>query len=188
MLDVRWCSFLRQLVDVEVLVLIKTNNGPMFCMVLLYGVPWMFCWSGWIRGRILFKEGRVWYPNFHFFFSFLSCSVALGFGVSGGIPQKTIDLLAFFPLGSGAQRGAEFGPLISIRWMRAPPLLPNPSRPLSSPIGCSRPYPLHGSLLPLDPTTQQGSRIGGARWIEEEERIKEMFLPISSWRFSWGKP
>jgi hypothetical protein len=59
MLDVRCCSFLRQLVDVEVLVLIKTNNGPMFCMVLLYGVPWMFYWSGRIRGRILFKGGRV---------------------------------------------------------------------------------------------------------------------------------
>jgi hypothetical protein len=42
------------------------------------------------------------------------------------------------------------------------------------------PYPLHGSLLPLDPPTQQGSRRGGARWIEEEERIKEMFFPISS--------
>jgi hypothetical protein len=41
----------------------------------------------------------------NFFFSFLSCSVALGFGVSGGIPQKTVDLLTFFPLGSGAQRG-----------------------------------------------------------------------------------
>jgi hypothetical protein len=26
------------------------------------------------------------------FFSFLSCSVALGFGVSGGIPQKIVDL------------------------------------------------------------------------------------------------
>jgi hypothetical protein len=39
------------------------------------------------------------------FFSFLSCSVALGFGVSGGIHQGTIDLLAFFPLGSGAQMG-----------------------------------------------------------------------------------
>jgi hypothetical protein len=39
------------------------------------------------------------------FFSFLSCSIALGFGVSGGIPQETIYLLAFFPLGSGAQMG-----------------------------------------------------------------------------------
>jgi hypothetical protein len=39
------------------------------------------------------------------FFSFLSCSMALGFGVSGGIPQKIVDLLAFFSLGSGAQMG-----------------------------------------------------------------------------------
>jgi hypothetical protein len=41
----------------------------------------------------------------NFFFSFLSCSVAFGFGVSGGIPQEKVDLLAFFPLGSGAQMG-----------------------------------------------------------------------------------
>jgi hypothetical protein len=41
----------------------------------------------------------------NFFFSFLSCSVALGFGVSGGIPQETVDLLPVFPLGSGAQMG-----------------------------------------------------------------------------------
>jgi hypothetical protein len=32
----------------------------------------------------------------NFFFSFLSCSVALGFGVSGDISRGNIDLLAFF--------------------------------------------------------------------------------------------
>jgi hypothetical protein len=32
------------------------------------------------------------------------------------------------------------------------------------------------SSLEISPT-QQGSRRGGARWIEEEERIKEMFYP-----------
>jgi hypothetical protein len=56
----------------------------------------------------------------NFFFAFLSCSVALGFRVSGGIPQKTVDLLAFISLGSGAQRGERVWPLISIRWMGAP--------------------------------------------------------------------
>jgi hypothetical protein len=122
------------------------------------------------------------------FFSFLSCSVALGFGVSGGIPQKIVDLLAFFPLGLGAQRGEQVWAIDLDLVDRSPPLLPNPSRPLplllSSPLAAA-PYPLHGSLLPLDPPpTQQGSRRGGARWIEEEERIKEMFFPISSWRFS----
>jgi hypothetical protein len=30
------------------------------------------------------------------FFSFLSCSVALGFGVSGGILQETVDFWHFF--------------------------------------------------------------------------------------------
>jgi hypothetical protein len=137
----------------------------------------------------------------NFLLSFLSCYVALGFGVSGCIPQKTVDLLAFFPLGSGAQKGErvwaiDLGPVDG-----SPPLLPNPSHPLSfSPIGCSRPSlscsPLHWQPpLPspwLPPTsrspTQQGSRRGGARWIEEEERIKKMFFSISSWRFSCGKP
>jgi hypothetical protein len=43
----------------------------------------------------------------NFFFSFLSCSVALGFGVSGGIPQKTVDLLAFFRwVGSSKERAS----------------------------------------------------------------------------------
>jgi hypothetical protein len=58
----------------------------------------------------------------NFFFSILSCSVALGFGVSGGIPQKTVDLLAFFRWGRELKGKSEFGPLISIRWMGAPPL------------------------------------------------------------------
>jgi hypothetical protein len=83
-------------------------------------------------------EGSIWsegvIPQFsekklNFFFSFLSCSVALGFGVSGGIPQETVDLLAFFPLGLGAQMGEgvwaiDFDPVDG-----SPPLLPNPSRP-----------------------------------------------------------
>jgi hypothetical protein len=41
----------------------------------------------------------------NFFFSFLSCSVALGFGVSGGIPQGNSRSFGIFPLGSGAQMG-----------------------------------------------------------------------------------
>jgi hypothetical protein len=51
---------------------------------------------------------------------------------------------------------------------------------VSSPWAASL-YPLHGFLLPLDlPSMQQGSRRGGARRIEEGEKIKEMFFPISS--------
>jgi hypothetical protein len=62
----------------------------------------------------------------NFFFSILSCSVALGFGVSGGIPQKTVDLLAFFRWGRELKGKSEFGPLISIQWMGAPPSPPQP--------------------------------------------------------------
>jgi hypothetical protein len=39
------------------------------------------------------------------FFSVLSCYVALGFGVSGGIPQGNSRSFGIFPLGSGAQMG-----------------------------------------------------------------------------------
>jgi hypothetical protein len=139
----------------------------------------------------------------NFFFSFLSCSVALGFGVSGGFPQGNSRAFGIFiRWGRELRWESEFGSLISIRWMGAPPLFPNPSRPpLPLPNCCSRPLPL--SLLPIcscplpsprlpppsrSPPTQQGSRRGGARRIEEEERIKEMFYPISSCSFSWGNP
>jgi hypothetical protein len=203
MLDVRCCSFLRQLVDVQVLVLIKTNNGPMFCMVLLYGVPWMFCWSGWIRGRILFKGGRVWYPKFsekklNLIFSFLWYSVALGFAVLGGIPQKTVDLLAFFSLGSGAQRGERVWGIDLDPVDGSPPLLPNPSRPplrlpnwvavaplpllLSSPMAAT-PYPLHVSLLPLDPphAARIEKRTSTLNWRGREDQgdvLPHLFLKI----------
>jgi hypothetical protein len=106
----------------------------------------------------------------NFFFSFLSCSVALGFGVSGGIPQgNSRSFGIFFCWGRELRWESVFGPLISIRWMGAP--LPNPSRPslllivaaaptfstplatpslfLSSPWAAAL-YPLHGFLLPLD--------------------------------------
>jgi hypothetical protein len=86
--------------------------------------------------------------------------VALGFGVSGGIPQKTVDLLAFFPLGSGAQRGERVWAIDLDPVDGSPPLLQNPSPPiglqpplpllLSSPMAAAL-YPLHVSLLPLDP-------------------------------------
>jgi hypothetical protein len=49
-----------------------------------------FAWSGRIRGRILFKgvecDTQFSEKKLNLFFSFVSCSVALGFGVSGGIP------------------------------------------------------------------------------------------------------
>jgi hypothetical protein len=114
-----------------------------------------------------------------FIFSFLSCSMALGFGVSGGIPQETVDLLAFFPLGRELKWESEFGPLISIRWMGAPPLSsPTLADPLSlSPICCTTPslflsspravalYPLHDFLLPLDLPPRSKDR-------EEEEHVE----------------
>ena len=62
----------------------------------------------------------------NFFFSFLSCSVALGFGVSGGIHQGTIDLLAFFPLGSGAQMGERVCAIDLDPMYGSPPSPPQP--------------------------------------------------------------
>jgi hypothetical protein len=76
----------------------------------------------------------------NFFFSFLSCSVALGFGVSGGIPQEKLDFLAFFMLGSGAQMGERVWAIDLDLMDGSPPLLPNPSRPLSfSPMVAAAP-------------------------------------------------
>jgi hypothetical protein len=105
--------------------------------------------------------------------------VALGFGASGGIPHETIDLLAFFPWGRELKWESEFGPLISIRWMGAPPLLPHPSPPPlplpnllqppppSLPLlpKAAAPYPLHGFLLPLDLPSRSKDR-------DEEEHIE----------------
>jgi hypothetical protein len=41
----------------------------------------------------------------NFFFSFLSCSVALGFGVSGGIPQGNSRSFGIFSAGVGSSNG-----------------------------------------------------------------------------------
>jgi hypothetical protein len=98
------------------------------------------------------------------FFSFLSCSVALGFGVSGGIPQKIVDLLAFFPLGSGAQRGEQVWAIDLDPVDGSPPLLPNPSRPSPSPqLGC-RCSPPSLALLPI------GSRPLPSPWLPPPSR------------------
>jgi hypothetical protein len=64
-------------------------------------------------------------------------------------------------------------PIFPFSWPPTPPFSPPLAAPPPSP--CS-----HPPLLPppsRSPPTQQGSRRGGARWIEEEERIKEMFYP-----------
>jgi hypothetical protein len=104
--------------------------------------------------------------------------VALGFRVSGGIPQKTVDLLVFFRWGWELIGESEFGPLISIRWMGAPLSSLTLAAPSPSPqLGCSRPlplllssplaaapYPFHGSLLPLDPPRSKDR--------EEEEHVE----------------
>jgi hypothetical protein len=107
----------------------------------------------------------------NFFFSFLSCSMALGFGVQEASLRKTVDLLAFFSLGSGAQMGERVR-AFGLDPMDGSPLLSNPSRPplllpivaaaptlstlcppppslfLSSPWAAAL-YPLHCFLLPL---------------------------------------
>jgi hypothetical protein len=97
----------------------------------------------------------------NFFFSFFSCSVALGFGVLGGIPQETVDLLAFFLLGSGAQMGErvwaiDFDP---VDGSPPPPLLPNPSRPPLPLPNLLQPPPLPLSLLPLGSSPLPSQRL-----------------------------
>jgi hypothetical protein len=90
--------------------------------------------------------------------------------------SKCFDI--FFRWGQELRWESEFGPLISIRWMGAPPLLPNSSRPLSlSPIVADAPslflsspfaaalYPLHDFLLPLDLPPHSKDR-------EEEEHVE----------------
>jgi hypothetical protein len=98
------------------------------------------------------------------FFSFLSCSVALGFGVSGGIPQKTVDLFTIFRWGRGLKGESEFGPLISIRWMGAPLSSPTLAAPSPSPqLGC-RCSPPSLALLPI------GSRPLPSPWLPPPSR------------------
>jgi hypothetical protein len=157
--------------------LIKTNNGPMFWMVVLYGVPWMLCleWSNSFEGGVECDIPIFW-KEVKFLFLFHSCSVALGFGVLGGITQGNSRLLAFFLLGLGAQWESVFGPLISIQWMGAPPP-PNPSRPPLLPIVAAAPQPFHPfgrCPLPL-PLFPLGSRPLPSPWLPPSSRS-----PLSS--------
>jgi hypothetical protein len=67
--------------------------------------------------------------------------------------------------------------------LHPPPLsaatLPHFSLGWPSPLLPWQPPTISFSSIDLPLPTQQGSRRGGARWIEEEERIKEMFYPPS---------
>jgi hypothetical protein len=50
-------------------------------------------------------------------------------------------------------------------------------------------YPLHGFLLLLELSPkQQGSRRGGASWIEEEDMTMETFYPHLYLQIFLGKP
>jgi hypothetical protein len=69
-------------------------------------------------------------------------------------------------------------PPSSPSWPPPPPFLGRLTFPIwlvapSPPIAAALQY----FFLPRSPPTQQGSRRGGTRWIEEEERIKEMCYP-----------
>jgi hypothetical protein len=114
----------------------------------------------------------------NFFFSFLSCSVALGFGVSGGIPQGNSRSFGIFSAGSGAQMGERVRAIDLDPMDGSPPLLPNPSLPpLLLPNCCNRPLPL--PLLPiysrplpsprLPPPSRSPSR---SKDREEEEHVE----------------
>jgi hypothetical protein len=104
----------------------------------------------------------------NFLFSFLSCSVALGFGVSEGIPQgNSRSFGIFFPLGLGAQMGE------CVRAFDLDPMDGGPSPTLADPSPpncCGRPprwgpggggptlsTPLAAAPLPL-PLLPLGSR------------------------------
>jgi hypothetical protein len=111
-----------------------------------------------------------------FLFSFMFCGI--GFGVSLGILQKTVDLLAFFPLGSGAQRGERVWTIDLDPMDGSPPVLPNPSRPLLLPNWVAA-----ASLLPLDPP--HAARIEKKRstlnWRGREDQwdvLPHLFLKI----------
>jgi hypothetical protein len=87
-------------------------------------------------------------------------------------------------------------PPFPLSWPPPPPPFPTLGRPSPSPLlaAPSPPmaatlYPLHSFLLPLElPPKQQGSRRGGASWIEEKERTKEMFYPHLFLHIFLGKP
>jgi hypothetical protein len=83
----------------------------------------------------------------NFFFSFLSCSVHWGLEFQEAFLRETVDLLAFFPLGSAAQMGERVR-AFDLDPMDGPPP-PPPSLFVSSPWAAAL-YPLHGFLLPLD--------------------------------------
>jgi hypothetical protein len=92
-----------------------------------------------IRGQILFKG------DFSLFFHVLR---HWGLEFQEAFLRETIDLLAFFLLGSGAQMGERVRAIDLDPMDGSPPLLHNPSRPpLPLPNCCSRPLPL--PLLPI---------------------------------------
>jgi hypothetical protein len=115
--------------------------------------------------------------NFHI--SFLSCSMALGFGVSGGIPQGNSRFFGiFFRWGRELKWESEFGPLISIRWMRAPLSSPTLADPLSlSPIVAAAPSlflssPFAAALYPLRHFLPSSRSPPRCKDREEEEHVE----------------
>jgi hypothetical protein len=85
-------------------------------------------------------------------------------------------------------------PLFPLSWPPPPfsPHLAVPPLPLcwSPPLLQWKPPSTSPPLPPpsRSPPTQQGSRRGGARWIEEEDRTKEMFYSHLFLQIFLGKP
>ena len=121
-----------------------------------------------------FSEKEV---KFLFLFSFMFCGIGV-WSFRRHSSENSRSFGIFFRWGRELKGESEFGPLMSIRWIGAPPLLPSPSRPLSlSPIVADAPslflsspfaaalYPLHDFLLPLDLLPHSKDR-------EEEEHVE----------------
>jgi hypothetical protein len=114
----------------------------------------------------------------NFYFSFLSCSVALGFEVSGGIPQGNSRSFGIFSLGPGAQMGQRVraidldpmngsplsSPTLADTLSLSPVVAAAPSLFLSFPFAAAL-YPLHDFHPPLDLPPRSKDR-------KEEEHVE----------------
>jgi hypothetical protein len=147
----------------------------------------------WKEVKFLFLFSFMWHWGLEFQEAFL---------------RETVDLLAFFPLGSGAQLG-EWVRAFDLDPMDGSPPPPQPYPTASPPDSCSRHHPfhplgrpLHLPLLPIgscplpSPRLPPPYRSPPCSKDRQEEQVglkrkrgpRRCSIPISSCRFSWGNP